>query len=81
MSRRRTKCIVSIEGVGRGFRSLFSLERYRLALDSISDGVALIDKNFDLKFANRRFAELLDCYAGACGCAARLTRAARAINA
>jgi len=41
-------------------RQAVQLERYRLALDNISDGVVLIDKNFDLLFANRRFAQLLE---------------------
>ena len=40
-------------------RHAAELERYRLALDNISDGVVLADKNFDLKFANRHFAEFL----------------------
>jgi PAS domain S-box-containing protein len=34
-------------------------EVMQLVLDNISDGVVLADNNFDLKFANRRFAELL----------------------
>src|SRR5215472_4307062 len=40
-------------------RHAAELERYRLALDNISDGVVLADKYFDLKFANRHFAEFL----------------------
>src|SRR5262249_27552117 len=41
-------------------RQAAQLERYRLALDNISDGVVLVDKNCDLNFANRRFAQLLE---------------------
>src|SRR5262249_31237283 len=44
---------------GMAGRQAAELERYRLALDNISDGVVLADNNLDLKFANRRFVEFL----------------------
>src|SRR5262249_27872648 len=44
---------------GMAGRQAAELERYRLALDNIGDGVVLADNNLDLKFANRRFVEVL----------------------
>src|SRR5262249_20168856 len=50
---------ISHKRTGMAGRHAAELERYRLALDNISDGVVLADKYFDLKFANCHFAEFL----------------------
>src|SRR5262249_58811211 len=44
---------------GMAGRQAAELERYRLALDNIGDGVGLADNNLDLKVAHRRFLAFL----------------------
>src|SRR5262245_19033865 len=59
-SAKEAACKIAPNCTGLAGGQVSELERYRLALDNIGDGVALADKNFDLRFANRRFAELLE---------------------